>query len=193
MRRAAVFASLVFAGLLLGALAAHLAAPRSGDPAPRGGDFTLTAADGPVSLADLRGRLVLIYFGYASCPDVCPTSLALTTAALNTLAPAERERVRVLFISVDPGRDTPEKLRQYAGHFHPNITGVTGSPEALAAVAARYGAAYRMTPVESAAGYVVDHTSVTSVVAPDGRLVEQLPHGTAPPDIVAAIRRWLPH
>ena len=193
MRRVAVFVSVVLASLLLGALAAYLAAPRSDDPAPRGGNFTLTAADGPVSLADLRGRLVLIYFGYASCPDVCPTSLALTTAALNTLTPAEREQVRVLFISVDPGRDTPEKLRQYAGHFHPNITGVTGSPEALAAVAARYGAAYRMTPVESAAGYVVDHTSVTSVVVPDGRLVEQLPHGTTPPDIVAAIRRWLPH
>jgi protein SCO1/2 len=101
--------------------------------------------------------------------------------------------VQVLFISVDPGRDTPEKLKQYAGYFHPNIAGVTGRPETIAAVAARYGASYRMTPVESAAGYVVDHSSVTSVIAPDGRLVEQLPHGTTPPEIVDAIRRWLPH
>jgi protein SCO1 len=192
MRRIAVIVSATLVALLLGALAAYLVGQRSDSPAARGGDFTLSSADGPVSLASLRGQVVLIYFGYASCPDVCPTSLALTTTALHALTPAERQRVRVLFVSVDPARDTPAKLKQYAGFFHPNITGITGSPEALTAVAARYGAAYRMTPVESAAGYVVDHSSATSVVAPDGHLVEQLPHGTAPPDIVAAIRRWLP-
>lgn len=193
MRRTLLLALAVLAALLLGALAAYLLGPRhDGQALPRGGDFTLTAADGPVTLEQLRGKVVLLYFGYASCPDVCPTSLALTTGALKTLAPAELERVRVLFISVDPARDTPEKLRQYAGYFHPNIAGVTDSPEAIAAVAARYGAAYRITTVQSAAGYVVDHTSVTSVIAPDGRLVEQLPHGTLPPEIVAAIRRWLP-
>ena len=194
MRRVILLTAAVLAAVLLGVLVAYLADPRTDEPAlPRGGDFTLTAADGPVALERLRGRVVLLYFGYASCPDVCPTSLALTTAALKTLEPSELAQVQVLFISVDPGRDTPEKLRQYAGYFHPNIAGVTGSPEAIAAVAASYGASYRMTPVNSAAGYVVDHSSVTSVIAPDGRLVEQLPHGTTPPEIVAAIRRWLPH
>jgi protein SCO1/2 len=137
--------------------------------------------------------VVLLYFGYASCPDVCPTSLALIKAALQTLTPAELARVRVLFISVDPLRDTPAKLKQYARYFHPNIIGVTGKAAEIGAVAVRYGASYAFTPVQSAVGYVVDHTSVTSVVAPDGRLVEQLPHGTAAPEIVAAIRRWLPH
>jgi protein SCO1/2 len=194
MRRVILLAAAVLVAALLGVLAARLVAPPAEGPTlPRGGDFTLNSADGPVALERLRGKVVLLYFGYASCPDVCPTSLALTTAALKTLAPAELERVQVLFISVDPGRDTPEKLKQYAGYFHPNIAGVTGRPETIAAVAARYGASYRMTPVESAAGYVVDHSSVTSVIAPDGRLVEQLPHGTTPPEIVDAIRRWLPH
>ena len=193
MRRLLPLAAAVLAAVVLGMLAADLAGPRPDEPAlPRGGDFTLTAADGPVALERLRGRVVLLYFGYGSCPDVCPTSLALTTAALKALEPAELERVQVLFISVDPGRDTPETLKQYAGYFHPNIAGVTGSPETIATVAARYGASYRMTPVDSAAGYVVDHSSVTSVIAPDGRLVEQLPHGTTPPEIVAAIRHWLP-
>lgn len=192
MRRIAVFASVTLVALLLGMLAAYLVGQRSGNPPPRGGDFTLTSADGPVSLESLRDKVVLIYFGYASCPDVCPTSLALTTAALKTLAPAELARVQVLFISVDPARDTPAKLKQYTGYFHPNIAGITGSPDAIVDVTARYGAAYHITPVRSAAGYMVDHTSVTSVVAPDGRLVEQLPHGTAPPEIAAAIRRWLP-
>ena len=194
MRRIIILSSVIVAGLLVGVLGAWLAGTHTGGtPAPRGGNFTLTSADGPVSLADQRGQVVLIYFGYASCPDICPTSLAFITAALHALTPAELERVRAVFISVDPARDTPEKLKQYAGHFHPNFIGVTGSAESLADVAARYGAVYRMTAVESAAGYVVDHSSITSVVAPDGRLVEQLPHGTPPPDIVAAIRRWLAH
>lgn len=200
MRRFKILAALVVAGLLLGGLGAYLAGQRAGDPVadgaprlPSGGDFTLDSADGPVALATLRGRVVLIYFGYASCPDVCPTSLALIKAALQTLAPAELARVRVLFISVDPLRDTPAKLKQYAGYFHPNIVGVTGKAAEIGAVAVRYGASYAFTPVQSAVGYVVDHTSITSVVAPDGRLVEQLPHGTTTPEIVAAIRRWLPH
>lgn len=194
MRRPGLLAAAALAAALLGALAAWLAGPPDDTPAlPRGGEFTLESADGPVTLGRLRGKVVLLYFGYASCPDVCPTSLALITGALKALAPEELARVQVLFVSVDPGRDTVEKLRQYAGYFHPNIAGVTASPATLAAVAADYGASYRLTPVESAAGYVVDHSSVTSVIAPDGRLVEQLPHGTPPPEIVAAIRRRLPH
>lgn len=193
MRRVILLAAAVLVAALLGVLAAWLLAPRPEGPTlPRGGDFTLDSADGPVALERLRGKVVLLYFGYASCPDVCPTSLALTTAALKMLEPDELARVQVLFISVDPGRDTTEKLKQYAGYFHPNIAGVTASPGRIAAVAADYGASYRVTPVESAAGYVVDHSSVTSVIAPDGRLVEQLPHGTIPPDVAAAIRRWLP-
>jgi protein SCO1/2 len=197
MRRLKILISLTIAGLLLGA---YVSGRHAGDPAaggdprlPSGGDFILDSADGPVALAGLRGRVVLLYFGYASCPDVCPTSLALIKAALQTLTPAELARVRVLFISVDPLRDTPAKLKQYARYFHPNIIGVTGKAAEIGAVAVRYGASYAFTPVQSAVGYVVDHTSVTSVVAPDGRLVEQLPHGTAAPEIVAAIRRWLPH
>ncbi len=160
-------------------------------PQPPGGDFTLTSADGPVALAQLRGNVVLLYFGYASCPDVCPTSLALTAQGLARLAPAELARVRVLFISVDPERDTPAKLRQYAAHFHANVTGVTGEPAALAEIAARYGAVYRKQAVDSAQGYVVDHSSFTAVVAPDGRLVARLAHGAQPEEIAQTVRRWL--
>jgi len=199
MRRFAIFASLALVALLLGALAAWLggqrtdgSAARTVVPLPPGGEFTLEGADGPVSLASLRGKVVLIYFGYASCPDVCPTSLAVIATALRTLTPAERERVRVLFISVDPLRDKPVMLKKYARAFHPNILGVTGQHSVIGDVAVRYGAYYGFTPIPSAGGYAVDHTSVTSVVAPDGRLVEQLSHGTPPPRIAAAIRRWLP-
>jgi protein SCO1/2 len=193
MHRYAPFVIAALAGLVLGALGFHFySRPAPGPALPPGGDFTLESADGPVALERLRGQVVLIYFGYAACPDVCPTALALTTQGLMALTPDELARVRVLFVSVDPERDTLAHLKQYAGYFHPNITGVTGSHAALAAVTARYGAAYRRTEVTSAAGYVVDHTSVTTVVAPDGRLVEQLIHGTPPDEVAAAIRRWLP-
>jgi protein SCO1/2 len=192
MRKKAV---LILLMTIVGVVAGALLAPRfvsdTGSTRPPGGDFTLDSADGPVSLASLRGKVVLIYFGYASCPDVCPTSLALIATALHALTPAERERVRVLFVSVDPARDTPVRLKPYAAHFHPDIIGVTAQASVLGEMARRYGAAFSYTPVSSATGYVVDHTSSTAVLAPDGRLVELLPHATAPPGIVAAIRRVL--
>jgi protein SCO1/2 len=190
-RTVIVLAAISVIALAAGLLAGRFLAPAPDSRLPPGGDFTLESADGPVSLAGLRGKVVLVYFGYASCPDVCPTSLALIAQALRALAPAERARVRVLFVSLDPGRDTPAKLKQYVGFFHPDIAGVTGAPAVLDEVAARYGASYRMQPVASAVKYVVDHSSITSVVASDGRLVEQLPHGTEPAEIAKAVRRWL--
>ena len=115
----------------------ELAAP------PTGGDFTLDSAAGPVRLSDLRGQVVLIYFGYTACPDICPTNLVSIANALRSLHPAELDRTRVLFVSVDPERDDPEHLARYVAYFHPNVLGLTGTPEQLARVARLYGAAYR--------------------------------------------------
>ncbi|KXX64944.1 SCO family protein [Marichromatium gracile] len=160
--------------------------------APQGGDFTLVSAAGPVSLSGLRGKVVLIYFGYTWCPDICPTNLAIIAHALGQLTPEVRERVQVLFVSVDPERDDPERLRQYTAYFHPGIIGLTGTPEQLAEVAARYGAAYRrVEQSDSALGYLVDHSANTALVDPEGRLVGQLPHATAPERIVERIHGLL--
>ncbi len=156
---------------------------------PPGGAFTLQAASGPLTLESLRGRVVLVYFGYASCPDVCPATLGLVGTALRSLTDDEQARVRVVFVSLDPERDTPATLAPYAAHFHPNALGVTATKAEIAEVAHRYGITYRMHGVESALGYVVDHTSQVAVVGPDGRLVEVLPHGTPPDAIAAAVRR----
>jgi protein SCO1/2 len=176
-------------GAILGWL---LADPDAGlAPRPKGGDFTLTSADGPVALRSFRGKVVLLYFGYTNCPDICPSALSFTAMALERLSPAERERVRAIFVSVDPERDTPEKLKGYAAYFHPNVIGVTGDHRTLAEIAARYGAAYRRSDIGSASGYAVDHTSFTYVIAPDGRLAESLPHGTPPDQVASAVRRWL--
>lgn len=159
---------------------------------PAGGDFTLASADGPVSLHDFRGKVTLLYFGYTYCPDICPTSLSTVAAGMTQLSPEEAERVAVLLVSVDPARDTPAHLKTYAGFFHPRIVGVTGTPDQIADVARRYGVYFAAQKSDSAAGYVVDHTAETYVIAPDGGLAARLPHGVTPTQLVAEIRRHLP-
>jgi protein SCO1 len=159
---------------------------------PAGGDFVLQSWRGPERLVDLRGKVVLIYFGYTWCPDVCPTNLAIISKALEALPAEALERVQVLFVSVDPERDSTARLREYAGYFHPRILGLTGSPEEIRRVADQYGAAYRRAEPDQTLGYLVDHSAFTYLVAPDGRLVETLEHATPPPRILEAIRRWLP-
>lgn len=156
--------------------------------APTGGEFTLQSAGGPLSLKDLRGKVVLVYFGYTFCPDICPTSLAFTAQALKALDENELEHTRVVFVSVDPERDTPEKLKEYGAFFHPNIIGLTGTPQEIAAVAKLYGASYARQDTGSASGYVVDHSSSTYVVDPAGKLVATLQHGTLPAEVARAIR-----
>lgn len=160
--------------------------------APQGGDFVLVGADGPVALKDYRGKIVLIYFGYTYCPDVCPTSLSLLAQALSTLDAAAQQKVRGIFVSVDPERDAKERLKEYAPFFHPLIVGATGSPEQLAAVARQYGVSYMKHKPNADGHYVVDHSSVTYVIAPDGRLAASLPHGSPPEAIVAEITKLLP-
>lgn len=148
--------------------------PRVAPSAPKGGDFVLRSADGPVDTRALRGRVLLIYFGYTHCPDVCPASLAAAAQALNTLSPEERAKVRLIMVSVDPERDTPARLKEYAAYFHPEMIGLTGSTEEIAAVAKSFGAGYVRQPARADGSYAVDHTTRTYVVAPDGRLATAL-------------------
>jgi protein SCO1/2 len=159
---------------------------------PDGGDFQLDGPDGPLALSDLRGKVVLIYFGYTWCPDICPTNLAILALALRQLTDAEREQVQVLFVSVDPARDTLERLRQYTAYFHPGIIALTGTDAKVAAAAKRYGAAYqRGEDGGTAMGYLVDHSAYTYLVDPDGRLVDTLNHATPAEHIVARVRSLL--
>ena len=157
-----------------------------------GGDFTLQSADGPVALNDFRGKLVLLYFGYTYCPDICPTSLAATSEVLRQLKPDELARVAMIFVSVDPKRDTLPRLKEYVAFFHPSIVGVSGTPEAIADVAKRYGVFYAEQKVATAGdGYVVDHSADTYIIAADGKLVGKIAHATPPAQVVAAIRKYL--
>ncbi len=159
---------------------------------PEGGDFRLESKDGPAGLEDLRGQVVILYFGYTYCPDVCPMSLAAVGGALDRLSEQERDQVTGLFVSIDPRRDTPERVAEYAEYFHEGIVGLTGSPGEIEAVAERYGAVYEVVGDSGGDDYLVDHSSFFYLIDPDGELVETLPHGSTPPELVEAVRSILP-
>ena len=154
-----------------------------------GGDFILQSAEGPVSLSDYKGKTVVLYFGYAFCPDVCPTSLGLLSLALRKMKAEELEKLQAFFISVDPERDTVEKLKTYTSAFHPGIKGITGTADEIADVAKRYGAMYMKVELPgSAMGYAVDHSSRYYIIGSDGEVKKFIEHGTSPDDIAASLR-----
>jgi protein SCO1/2 len=159
---------------------------------PEGGDFVLQSADGPVDTRALRGKVLLVYFGYLNCPDICPASMAAGAQALIALTPEERAKTKMIMISVDPERDTPAALKQYAAFFHPDMIGVTGTAAEIETVAKSFGAGYIRRPPDANGRYAVDHSAHTYLIDPDGRLAVTIPLGTPTADIVAAIRKHLP-
>lgn len=158
-------------------------------PAP---DFELTAPNGElIRLSDHQGEIVLMFFGYTSCPDVCPTTLAEARRILEGLG-EDVDNVTFLFITVDPERDTPEVLGTYATAFHPAIVGLTGSADDLAAVRQDYGIVAEKEILEgSAAGYAVTHTARVFLVDAEGRLRLTYSFGTPPDDILEDINHLL--
>jgi protein SCO1 len=130
--------------------------------------FSMTrASDGkPVTAADYRGKIVLLYFGYTFCPDICPTTLLNLTNILKSLGKAA-DGIRVLFVTVDPGRDTLPVLKTYVDSFAPQIVGLRGTPQELAAFAGRYHAPYSVTPAHDGKPYEVTHGA--SIYVFDGR------------------------
>ena len=190
--------SILLFGLLLsfGAIAEEQPEQNDATPgiteAPPGGDFVLHSSKGDFSLKENRGKVVLLYFGYTKCPDICPTSLSFMTQALNELDDEELKRVLGVFVSVDPTRDTFELLDEYVAYFHPNLIGVTGSEKEVAETAALYGAQYYEVELEgSAFGYSVNHSAVIYLIAPDGELRFIFPHATPPSVILEAVRHVL--
>ncbi len=133
-------------------------------------DFTLASAEGPVSLHDFRGKVVALFFGYTFCPDVCPFTLQRLDAAKDLLGPASPD-LQVVFVSVDPARDTPERVSSYARGFDPDFVGLTGSPEQVASVASSFGIFYAKAGDRDAPEdeyYLVDHSAVVLVLDRDG-------------------------
>ncbi len=151
----------------------------------RATNFTLTSHMGQsISLSDFKGQIVLLYFGYTTCPDVCPTTLAELKQARQLLGKRSDE-VQVLMVTVDPERDTVPILADYITHFDPSFIGLTGTPEEIAEVATYYGVFYERQESESALGYLVDHSATVMVIDRDGYLRLIYPYGTSSEDIAA--------
>tara|TARA_Y100001970_G_C13857860_1_gene662608 strand:+ start:105 stop:722 length:618 start_codon:yes stop_codon:yes gene_type:complete len=157
-----------------------------------GGDFTLQSSEGPLSLSDLRGSVVLIFFGYTACPSVCPISLATISHAFNKMNQNDLNRTKALFISLDPERDTLKILKQYTSYFHQNIVGLTDNIEILSRVAEQYGMKYEKTVIpESALGYVISHSSDIIVLNLNGKPSATFPHDTDSKPLLKHIRNIL--
>ncbi len=170
---------------------------------PIGGQFTLVDHAGrTVTESDFGGRYLLVFFGFSNCPDVCPTTLADIARALDLLG-ADADAVQPLFVSLDPERDTPERLAEYVKAFHPKIIGLTGAPEQIAAVAKEYRAFYEKVSAASYYGsesggaegkrelgddYLISHQGNTYLMSPASEYLTHFTYGMEPEEMAKTVR-----
>ena len=195
----AVVVAALAAGLVFGAMVRDNAAERSGSEAAAGleryeigGDFELVNQRGErMRLSDLKGRALVMFFGYTFCPDVCPATLARVREVRAALPPEDADRFTGVLVSVDPARDTPERLGEYVEFFDPAFIGLTGTEDELEDIARRYGAQYMIPEGQSRDGYLVNHSTIAYLIDPIG-YVRALYYGDEPVDaIVANVREVL--
>ena len=174
------------------------AACQSAPPAPElpvlpiGGDFELTNHDGqPFALSSLRGKVVLIFFGYSSCPDACPTTLSKLSSVARRLGD-DRSKIQALYVSVDPDRDTPPVLKADMENFSIGALGLTGKKDDIDKVVKQYAAAYEIVPTpESAAKYTISHTTSVYALDTQGRVRKTFAYEATVDEVVTGIREIL--
>jgi protein SCO1/2 len=165
-------------------------APIVAAPSAVGGPFRLTDQNGKtITDQDLKGHPFLVFFGFTHCPEVCPTALFEISEILGKLGP-DAEKVNALFITVDPERDTPEKLKEYLSSFDPRLIGVGGDADALAAVAKAYRVYYKKVPLKDG-DYTMDHTAIVYLMDKNGQFVAPFSLKRRPEDAAADLRRYL--
>ena len=156
-----------------------------------GGPFTLIDQDGrPRTDADFRGKLLLVYFGYTYCTDICPTDLQAISTTIDKLGPAG-ESVQPLFITVDPEHDTPEAIKLYVALFHPRLVGLTGSEKQLKAVARAYKVYYAKNEQSKKSDSVIDHSGFVFLVGRDGKYLGFFPPGTSEDRMIDSLQSHL--
>ena len=154
-------------------------------------DFRLTDHNGRIrTLADFKGKVVAIFFGYTHCPDVCPTTLSDFAAALKLLG-EQAGRVQVIFVTLDPQRDTPEILKQFVPAFNPSFLGMYTDADTLKGLAKEYKVVYQKTSVKSADDYLIDHSAGTYIYDPRGHLRLLMPYGSSPEAIAHDLKALL--
>lgn len=172
-----------------------LVAGRGGPPITQasavGGAFALVNQDGrAVTEQDFKGKPTLVFFGFTNCPDVCPTTLFEVSEVLRALGP-DADKVRAAFITVDPERDTPQKLKDYLSSFDPHLTALTGDPEAVARAAKAYKVYWKKVPTEGG-NYTMDHTAMVYLMDKDGRFVGRFnTNGRNVQDAAADLRKYM--
>ncbi|WP_140633221.1 SCO family protein [Methylibium rhizosphaerae] len=189
----------------LGALAALAGCkPMGGSDGPKGAfkavditgadyakDFSLPDVDGKVrTIADFKGKAVLVFFGFAQCPDVCPTTMAELAQVKKQLG-ADGERIQGVFITVDPERDTPEVLKGYVQNFDPSFVALRGTPEQTLAAAKAFKIFYEKVPGKTPGSYTVNHTAASYVFDPQGRVRLYVRYGSGPDALAADFRQLL--
>ena len=154
-------------------------------------DFRLTDHNGQVrTLADFRGKVVAVFFGYIHCPDVCPTTLADFAAALQQLGP-QADQVQVIFVTLDPQRDTPDLLKQFVPAFNPGFLGMVTDAETLRQLAKEYKVVYQKTSVKATDDYLIDHSAGTYIYDQQGNLRLLMPYGSSPDAIAQDLKALL--
>ena len=176
----------------LGIVLLSQAGPGKGSATTMGGPFALTDQTGKqVTEATYRGRYMLIFFGFTNCPDVCPLTLQRIADALD-IAPDIAPRVVPILISVDPERDTPEKLKEYVAFFGPSFQGLTGTPDQIGALLKSYGVYAKKVPLpESALQYTVDHSSFIYLYGPDGAFITVFDPALEPEALAAKLKETI--
>lgn len=156
-----------------------------------GGDFTLTNQDGKeVKDSELRGKHMLVYFGFSHCPDVCPTDLALISSVMKNIGD-DSKKIQPVFISLDPERDTPEQLKTYLSNFYPGIIGLTGTLQQIAEVANKYHIFYQKVKSEQLNDYLMDHSAFIYLMGKDGKYITHFNNKQSVDDISASIQKAL--
>ena len=157
-----------------------------------GGPFTLVDQNGKTFTSDeLKGKPTLIYFGFTYCPDVCPTSLLLMETALEKVGPDAAQKVNVVFITIDPERDTPELLKGYVPNFGSTFIGLTGTPQQIADVARAYRVYFQKVPSKDGGPYLMYHSSIIYLLDRNGRFVTHFTHDAKAEAIAAAVGRLI--
>jgi protein SCO1/2 len=185
---AGIAAAFWSAGILPG-----MRAPGAAQERPRVvGDFELQNADGQtLRWSELGNRLQLVFFGFTYCPEVCPVTMATAAEAIRSLG-ADGSDLRLLLISVDPERDTPQRMGEYTAPFRPQVVGLTGTERQIAAAAGAFHVMYeKMPPMGEGGDYMVNHTSSVFLMGPRDEILEIIPYGAKAPEIAAALRRHL--
>ena len=157
-----------------------------------GGSFSLIDQNGQtVTSESLKGKPTLIYFGYTYCPDVCPTSLLLMETAIEKLGPDAAKKVNLVFITIDPERDTQKLIKDYVSNFSPTFIGLTGTPEQVTAAARAYRVYYQKVPGKDGAPYLMDHSSIVYLLDRNGRFVTHFTHEAKAEAIAAGVERLI--